>query len=470
MSRQKEGVDGVPRSARCVALGSALAVAGAIVATSATPAQALPRRPDIILIVTDDQRAGTLGWMPATSRYLRRRGTVFPHAMVPTSLCCPSRASMLTGLYAHSTKVWSNVAGWPRFVDADMQRRTVAVWLRGSGYRTALVGKYLNAFTGSQPPPGWAVWHSFTGSNARYYNYDLLHTNGMTTWYGSRPRSYSTDVLRRLAMRFITATPSDRPFFLYFAPYAPHDPADPAPRHASLPAPLERWAPPSLTEADLSDKPRWIRRLPPVSISSIHSARVRQYRSLRSVDEAVAAFLDAQRARRRLHNTLVILVGDNGIMWGDHRAQGKFVPYKGATRVPLAIAWPARLAGGRQDQRIALNIDIPVTIADAAGAPHDPAHGRSLLRWWRRTGFVLEASRARVHDANGTNVGRPAYCGWRTRRHLFVRYANGREELYDYVKDPWELQDRRGRRPVLQARLRSRAREACQPTPPGFDW
>jgi arylsulfatase A-like enzyme len=202
----------------------------------------------------------------------------------------------------------------------------------------------------------------------------------------------------------------------------------------------------------------------------VQAGRIRQYRSLRSVDEAVAAIFDAQRARRRLRNTLVILMSDNGVMWGEHRVLGKYVPYQGATRVPLAMAWPARLGGGRKDPRIALNIDIPVTIAAAAEATIDPADGRNLLRWWERTGFVLEAARARVPGDDGTNAEHPAYCGWRTGRYLFVHYANGREELYDYAHDPWELHDRRGTRPELQRRLRRHARAACQPVPPGFGW
>ena len=456
---------------RSVASGIALVtVALALVPITASDADARPSRPDIILIVTDDQRSGTLDWLPTLSRYMRDRGVVFTRGMVPTALCCPSRASLLTGRYAHTTKVWSNARGWFRFRRAGLESQTVAVWLRRAGYRTALVGKYLNRFEGTGRPPGWRVWHSFTGVNGAYYDYRLLHSGGNVTWHGSGPAAYSTDVLRRYATGFIASTPSDRPFFLYFAPYAPHGPSTPAPRHVGLSTSLRRWEPPSLTEQDLSDKPPWIRRLPPISVAGIQRQRVLEYRSLRAVDEAVAALLDAQRARGRLRNTLVIVLSDNGQMWGEHRVTGKFVPYRGATTIPLALAWPARLAGGRRD-RIALNIDVPVTIAAAARAPHDPVAGRNLLERWSRAGFLLEAARVgSAFDQNGTNVVRPAYCGWRTRRYLFVRYANGREELYDYAKDPWELQDRRGRRPDLQALLRRKTRAACQPVPPRFHW
>jgi N-acetylglucosamine-6-sulfatase len=431
-----------------------------------------PRRPDIILIVTDDQRRETFGWMPTIRRWIVERGVRFPRAMVPTPVCCPSRASLLTGQYAHTTGVWSNNNGWTRFKQAGMEARTIAVWLRTSGYRTGLIGKYLNAYHGTRHPPGWSVWHAFLGGNANYYHYELLHTDGSSTRFGAGAAAYSTDVLRRYALQFIAATPSDKPMFLYFAPYAPHEPATPAPRHANLPAPVGTFDPPSFNEADVSDKPPWIQRLPFVSSSFVRDLRVRQYRALRSVDEAVAAMLDAQRAKRRLRNTLLVFLSDNGLMWGEHRVNGKFVPYNGAARIPLAFAWPARVPAGRVDRRLALNIDVPATIAAAAEAPHEDVAGRSLLRRWKRWGFVLEAAGTLVPGPNGTNVQRPPYCGWRTPRFLFTHYGNGREELYDYAHDRWELTDVRGlaRYRDRQRSLRRRARVACHPVPPGFSW
>ncbi len=460
------------RSAQRVAVTTALTIGllggGSIIAPSARAAR--PSRPDIIVVITDDQHIGTLAWMPVLKDYIARRGIRFSRAMVPTSVCCPSRASLLTGEYAHTTKVWANDQGWLRFRDAGMEQRTMALWLRQSGYRTALIGKYLNAYRGDGARPGWSVWHAFTGSNADYYGYELQHANGSTTRYGFDAASYSTDVLRRYALNFIRTTSSEKPLFLYFAPYAPHEPATPAPRHLALPVAIGHFWPPSAQERDLSDKPPWIRSLPKVSESAIHAARVRQYRSLRSVDEAVAAILDLQRARHRLNNTLLVFLSDNGVMWGEHRVMGKFVPYKGATRIPMAIAWPARLPQGRVDARLALNLDLPVTIAAAAAAPHPDVAGSSLLQHWQRSGFVLEARGSTAPGSNGTNITRPPYCGWRTARYLFVHYGNGREELYDYARDPWELHDRRGTAPVLQRNLRRRARAACSPVPPGFAW
>ena len=149
--------------------------------------------------------------MPSVWNQVVRRGTRYPNAMVPTSNCCPSRASLLTGLYSHSTTVWSNTAGWPTFRDAGMEQRTIAVWLQRDGYRTGLVGKYLNEFRGSTRPPGWSIWHSFVGSNSSCSDYQLLNTHGSLTSYGSTPSDYSTTVLQSNALRFLRSTPVDRP-------------------------------------------------------------------------------------------------------------------------------------------------------------------------------------------------------------------------------------------------------------------
>jgi N-acetylglucosamine-6-sulfatase len=431
-----------------------------------------PIRPDIIFILTDDERARTLRWMPHVWNQVVRKGVNFSNAMVPTSVCCPSRASLLTGLFAHSTTVWSNSAGWPTFRDAGMESRTVAVWLHRDGYRTGLVGKYLNEFRGSTKPPGWNIWHSFVGSNGSYYDYQLLNTNGSLTSYGSAPSDYSTNVLRGDALRFLRSTPADRPLFLYLAPFAPHGPSTPAPRDVSISTPLRPFSRPDFNEADVSDKPSWIRSLPYVDRSVLDSNRRNQYRSLQSVDRMVHAIIKEQRARSRIGNTLIIVMSDNGEMWGEHRISGKFVPYDSATRVPLAIRWTKRIPARLTHPRIALNVDIPVTIATAAHATTDPVEGRDLFGDRRRRGSVLEASAAHSPGGNGTNVTRPAYCGWRSLRYLYVRYANGRQELYDYKKDPFELTDRHGSGAYarVKARLRHRTRTACVPHPPGYSW
>jgi arylsulfatase A-like enzyme len=449
---------------------------------AAQPALAA-RPPDIVLIVTDDQRVDTLPWMPIVQRRLVRRGVTFTNAMVPTPTCCPSRSSILTGLFAHSTGVWSNgwttgvgrTGGWVSFHRGRMERRSVAVWLQETGYRTVLVGKYLNGY-GERPrgyvPPGWDRWHAFAGSHAEYYDYDLIHSSGRTAHFGRAGRDYSTDVLRRYALHEIRRAPARQPLFLMFAPLAPHHPSIPAPRDVGSGSGLPPYRAPSLDERDLSDKPGWVRSIERQSTGDVEVDRQGTFESLQAVDDAIGAIMRAVRHRHGSRRTMVIFTSDNGLMWGEHQLVGKFVPYSHAARVPLVIRWTGRLKPGVRRGGLALNVDLAPTIADAAGIPTPQTEGRSLLEPLRRRGFVIEATGTSGHDGGGQMTPRPAYCGWRTRRFLFVSYGGHGKELYDYRRDPWELHNVASKpayQPVVE-RLRHRSMDACVPKPPGFRW
>ncbi|MGH8938497.1 MAG: sulfatase-like hydrolase/transferase, partial [Actinomycetes bacterium] len=202
------------------------------------PAELPELPPNVVVIVTDDQRRDSMQYMPQVQRLLVDRGTRYTQAMVPTSLCCPSRATILTGLYAHSMRVFGNGdvggarwGGWRRFHRTGMEQRTMGVALRKAGYRTALIGKYLNYFGKySDPgyvPPGWDVFSTFMADHGRYYKYML--NDG--THHGEAPEDYSTDVFAAKATEFVRTTPVGKPLFLVFAPYGPHSPYKPAPRH-----------------------------------------------------------------------------------------------------------------------------------------------------------------------------------------------------------------------------------------------
>ena len=441
------------------------------------------RPPDIVLIVTDDQRFDTLRWMPIVQRRLVRRGVTFTNAIVPTPTCCPSRASILTGLFAHSTRVWSNgwtsgvgrTGGWVNFHRGRMERRTVAVWLKRAGYRTVFVGKYLNGYD-ARPrgyvPPGWDRWHAFAGSHAEYFDYDLIHTNGRTTHFGRAARDYSTDVFRRYAVEEIRDTRAKRPLFLMFAPYGPHKPSIPAPRHAGSGAGLPLYRPPSFNERDMSDKPAWLRSIARQNTGFVDANRQGQFESLQAVDDAVGAITRAVRHRHGYRRTLIVFTSDNGIMWGEHRLVGKFVPYTHAARVPLVIRWTGNLEPGVRRSGLALNVDLAPTIADAAGIPTPDTEGASLLEPLRRRGFVVEATGTSGRDGAGQKIPRPPYCGWRTQRFLFLSYGRHGKELYDYRQDPWELHNVAGKPAYRKTvtRLRQRSIDACHPTPPGFRW
>jgi N-acetylglucosamine-6-sulfatase len=467
---------------RAAPRGLGLLVCAALSIGAVQPALAA-RRPDIVLIVTDDQRFDTVRWMPIVQRRLVRRGVTFTNAMVPTPTCCPSRSSLLTGLFAHSTGVWSNgwttgvgrTGGWVSFHRAFMERRSVAVWLQEAGYRTALVGKYLNGYD-ERPrgyvPPGWDRWHVFAGTHAEYYDYDLIHRNGRTTHFGMAKHDYSTDVLRRYALDEIRRAPARRPLFLMFAPYAPHQPSIPAPRDEGAGSSLPRYRAPSLNEQDMSDKPAWLRSIASQNTGYVEGNRQGTFESLQAVDDAIGVIMRAVRHRHGYRRTMIVFTSDNGLMWGEHRLFGKFVPYTHAARVPLVVRWTGHLEPGARRGGLALNVDLAPTIADAAGISTPDTEGSSLLEPLHRRGFVIEATGTSGHDGGGQKTPRPPYCGWRTRRFLFVSYGGHGKELYDYRQDPWELHNVAGKPAYHRVveRLRHRSVDACDPTPPGFRW
>lgn len=440
---------------------------------SPQPASLSPQAtPNVVLVVTDDQRADTLDVMPTVREQLVAKGVQFANGMVPTPLCCPSRATILTGLYAHHTRVYSNgevddvnFGGWAQFRQRGLEYRTLAVALHNRGYRTGLFGKYLNLFGMLTPdgfrPPGWDTFTAFKNAHNAYFNYKL--TDG--TSHGSQPADYSTDVLASRATDFIRSTPRTQPVFVYFAPYGPHPPYTPAPRHVGATLPPVRGVgaavPGALTSADDLARSWTVRRLATADV--VEQARTLQRETLLSVDEAVDDLLETLKETGRDRDTLFVFTSDNGFFWGEHGMLGKDAPYDGATRVPLVVRWDGHTPAGVVDSRIALNLDIATTISQvtSAGMTTD---GLDLLGDRTRRGFVLEAM------SGGS--GRPAYCGWRSARWLYVRYGDGREELYDYRSDPMEQRNRAGEPDLagVQDRLRSRAKAACSPAPPFYDW
>jgi arylsulfatase A-like enzyme len=452
---------------------TALAV-GAAIAWPAPHASAAPAlgataqndRPNVVVIVTDDQRWDELDGMPIVRGELMAKGITFTNGFVVNPLCCPSRASILTGEWSHTTGVYRQVPPFGRF-EALRDGSTIATWVDAAGYDTALVGKYIDgyqhaALTG-YVPPGWDRWVAFAHSS--YGDYALTVDGRI-----ERPNEYATDVLARYAVDFVRT--ANGPLFLYFAPPAPHAPATPAPEFAGGAVPAPPAPPPSLDEADVSDKPAYVRALPRLGAPGTAAAaafRDEQERTLLSVDRAVGEILRALDDTGRLHNTLIVFVSDNGLLLGEHRWTKKEVPYDEAIRIPFVVRFDA--AGGPQgieDDRFALNVDIAPTIAAAAGVPAPGAEGSSLLplvegehpSW--RTDFLVE----HVRGANPV----PTYCAVRSETSLYVRYQTDEEEFYDLAADPFELTNLAGD-PADVAALeaaRKRLAELCVPPPPGL--
>ena len=421
-------------------------------------------KPNIIFILTDDQDLETLAHMPRVQALLVKQGLTFKNAFVTTPLCCPSRASILTGQYPHNNDILHNappLGGFVKFRDRGLEGSTVATWLQAAGYRTALFGKYLNGYpAGDNPtyvPPGWDVWY---GKFERgpdigdYFGYKL-NENGRVMAHGKDPSEYLTDVLVEKAIAFIQSAASDRtrPFFLYFAPYAPHaegapdGPPTPAPRHKGALAHMTAPRPLSFNEADVSDKPSHLQRRPVLNAKQITELD-QEYRtrveSLLAVDEAVERIIKALADRGELANSYIFFMSDNGYLLGQHRVpRGKGVPYEESIRVPLVVRGPGISAGETVDY-FALNIDFAPTVAELAGASIPPSvDGRSLvpllrgakpsLANWRQD-FLVE-----FYAPPGAPPTNQSYYGLRTQDTLYVEYASGEHELYDLKVDPYQL-------------------------------
>ncbi len=440
-----------------VSIGTLLAVS-----TASSSARAVEQRPDVVLIVLDDARADLLSaaTAPIITRKLAGRGVSFSHAMVPVSLCCPSRTSTLTGMYSHSTGVYSG--GIRSFTD---DRRTVSVWLRHAGYRTGLFGKYLNGYGKGEfrdyLPPGWDRWAAFRKPGFRSFDWVDRH-GGVHEGHG-----YSTRILARAAGRFIATTPDRQPLFLYFAPYAVHAPAEPEVRDQGSFGDLDRWRPPSYNVEPIDQPPYLTRDWNRELRESTDAFRIAQHETMRSADRAVGAIMRAMARAGRAHDTLFVLMSDNGIHWGEHRLKGKSVPYDAATHIPLVMRYDAaRWSGVRHG--VVANIDIAPTIAEVTGVPHPSVEGRSLVESLETGGAVRRF--LLLEHAMGPAAGVPSYCGVRSERYLFVHYADGFEELYDYRTDPWELDNIASDRPAFTTRVRNEAIALCDPVPPRFSW
>jgi N-acetylglucosamine-6-sulfatase len=453
---------------------SFFALVACLVALPAPAAAQGAEPPNIVLVVTDDQRWDTLWAMPTVTNELVRKGVRFTNAFAVNPLCCPSRASILTGTYSHTNGVWSNAAGKHGGMKVFDDRPTIATWLRGAGYETMLAGKYINGYSaGNAPftyvPPGWDNWLAFFGAPG-YFAYRFTDGARLHT-YGPGPveEEYSTDVLAAEAVRFIRSASS--PFFLYFAPFAPHkagSSAEPAPRHVDAYAGVPYRPRPSVNEADVSDKPGYIRRLDVMPVRALTKIRETQLEALLAVDEAVAQMLAELEVAGKLRNTLFLFTSDNGHAWGERRWVGKRVPYEESIRVPLVARWDALGLRRRREGRLALNIDLASTIAGAAGVRLRGRDGMSLLpllpgrpaSW--RSRFLLE-----YHDPPFF----PSYCGTRSRRWKYVQYRTEEEELYHLSVDPDELRNLadkpRYRARVMEGRARVR-RSACRP-PTDYD-
>jgi N-acetylglucosamine-6-sulfatase len=344
--------------------------------------------PNIVVILTDDQRWDQLQAMTTLKNELQAKGHSFTNAFAVDPLCCPSRVALLRGQYPHSTRIYRNsgsLGGATGFLKNGGEQVTLATMLDGAGYRTALVGKYLNGYTTSsftRVPPGWDEWRAFSTSGAvPYFNYPMS-VNGRTVSYGSDPEDYATDVLAGYADEFIRTTPIDEPLFLYLSTGAPHAPMTPPPRYTTSAACTGRQLPPGVGELDVTDKPSYIAERGWTSSQQKQASQkwVKSCKTLLAVDDAVGTVLTALEDTGRLGDTLIVYVSDNGYLFGEHRYFGKKVPYDESIRLPMVVRYDPLTGGaGVSDDRLVINIDITATALELAGvvAPYQLGGSRS---------------------------------------------------------------------------------------------
>jgi arylsulfatase A-like enzyme len=381
--------------------------------------------PNILFIVTDDQRFATLGftdpvtnkpWMDKTKRLFKDEGEVFQWAYDTTPECCPSRSSIFTGRYAHNHGVHSILPG-PTGGDALDQNTTLQHYLQQAGYRTGIFGKYLNSWDLTKKPPMFDRWGIF---DSGYYwsagqtpapcdesNEVCVNERDPQTGLGvEKPLpGYSTTYVSDGAVNFIqeAETNDAQPWFLYVAPYAPHLPATPEKgKYDNYPVP-PLTPDQSFFEADTSDKPPYVRaggccsgnkvNGQPINLpTTVLSHRDNQLRTLKSVDDMVGRIFSTLQQDGEDADTLAIFVSDNGYLWGEHGLEGKLTPYTLSVRAPLFARWPARVSPGAIDTRLTANIDLaPTAMAEAGLSPATAMDGKSLLDpAWTRDRLLTE--------------------------------------------------------------------------------
>jgi len=468
MSGTVHALRGRPWARALVAANAALAGAACgDVTTAQVPAPAsCPRplagdsaRPNIVVVLTDDQQNDSLRFM-ATTQALVRQGVVFDNAFVTTPLCGPSRASVLTGRYAHNHQVATNgppYGGFALYTSNGAEAASLPVWLRSGGYCTAFFGKYMNGYGGAQTdewgyvPPGWDDWHAVLSGNdagSAYTDFSMNDNGTVLSLSGSG--QYEAVALRERVLAFLRAVSQQpsAPFFAMIAPFAPHFPQTPAPGDAGRASGLQAPRVSSFNIQADSGVRYW--SLPPLSAESLAAIDV-QYRgrleSVLAVDVLIDSLVSQLTTSGLMRNTYIFFLSDNGYHLGQHRLPpGKSMAVEEDLRVPLAVTGPLAQVGAHRSQLV-LNIDIAPTVLDLAAIPVPASvDGRSFVpllgpggasapwrqsflaeHWFLATRPTLDRSFALVHAA----------------RWKYVEWYQGERELYDLLADPFELHNRR---------------------------
>ncbi|HRJ74575.1 MAG TPA: sulfatase [Anaerolineales bacterium] len=422
-------------------------------------------QPNIIIILTDDMDSKLMPYMPKTNQLIGEQGATFTNYFITTPICCPSRASMLRGQYAHNTDILENTPGFTRFFKLEEEKDALPVWLNNAGYQTALIGKYLNNYPTNAGrnyvPPGWSLWNVFQYGNHYYYDY-TMNENGKLVEYQNAETDYSTDVIKEKSLRFIDANLTNAsPFFLLVSVYAPHGPSIPALRHSALMNNLKYPQSPSFNETDISDKPTVIQALSQTGDEfdegDANYLFQKRAQSLQAVDELVEEIIQTLEVNNALDNTYIIFTSDNGFHMGEHGIPaGKALAYEEDIKVPFLIRGPDITPNSTVNQMTA-NIDLAPSIAELANVnTPDFVDGRSFVSLlqnekdvWRNSlliefGYIRDEANATQQPPSSpqNEANNIKFRAIRFEHHIYIEYENGEKEFYDLIQDPYQLENK----------------------------
>ncbi|MDT8914485.1 sulfatase [Amycolatopsis sp. PS_44_ISF1] len=474
------------------ALVVALASTAACTAgSSAAPGSAGPPggKPNLVLVLTDDLSTNLLPYLPHVQD-LAKTGTSFANYTVTDSLCCPSRSSLFTGMMPHDTGVFTNGGqdgGYGVFHGRGDDKSTYATSLQQAGYRTAMMGKYLNGY---QPktdgvPPGWNEW-DVAGNGYGEFNYDL-NENGTVKHYGKKPEDYLVDVMAGKAAQFVSGSAAAHtPFAIELATFAPHGPYTPAPRDADAFPGLTAPRGPAFDTLP-SAAPSWLASRTPLTDAekqSIDKDFRKRAQAVQSVDKMIGTVEDALDKAGVRGNTDLVFTSDNGYHMGEYRlTPGKQTAFDTDVHVPLVVSGPGVKSGATVSQP-AENVDLRPTFEALAGAA-TPAEvdGESLVPLlngtsppaWRTVGLVehhgpdfdqADPDKPTKHSGNPST-----YEAIRSTTYTYVEYKDGTKEYYDRSTDPQELHNTAAQLPAdkaqqlhdtLQAMISCHGATACR--------
>ena len=405
-------------------LTAAIGLATTLIWLASTASGQVATPPNILLIMTDDQEASTLEYMPNVQAELVAKGTTYTEHTYTFPLCCPSRATMLTGLYPHNTGVFSN-GGFDEFKRRGLESQTRAVWLNDAGYYVTYSGKYVNGYNGWRPP-GYDHFWSWRDPTAK--------TDGKTA---------------ATALEQIREAPADTPFFTTVSFHAPHTPFYYPKLHGRLFGGVQAPRVPSMNEDDVSDKPPYVRDSKKRDMKEVDAAYRKALRSLQRPDEFVGDAISVLEQRGELEDTYILFVTDNGTHYGYHRLpNAKETPYEEDVNFPLIVRGPG--VGHGTDSKLVGNHDIAPTIADMAGVtPPDQVDGTSIFDAGQRQAILIRGG--------GDGRGVPRWDGLRTDRYTYAVYRKtGFRELYDRQTDPYQLENIAPEVPEIVAELHAR--------------